>query len=207
MFCGREISLPAPHFKTKRSNALTAEQKQQRWQQVTAWCGQLDPRNPVDPGIKETVIALNVLDIPTIMSCEGHLHGPFAPWVNIAASDFYEKRKRIKQVQSWLEQQPETEETRRIVEYMEQQKSIAIQEHLPIRKRLYDYLARFYQEHSVPYERRLVLSGGEGITGLGCQGDVLMEILPVEERQQRLQAYQDEMRAFTAFLKQLYFSS
>jgi hypothetical protein len=34
-----------------------------------------------------------------------------------------------------------------------------------------------------------------------------MEILPVEERQQRLLAYQDEMRAFTAFLKQLYFSS
>lgn len=209
MFCGREISLPAPHFKKLhgRSNALTAEQKHQRWQEVTAWCEQLDPRIPIDPGIKETVIALNVLDIPTVMSCEGHLRGPFVPWVNIAAPDFYEKQKRIKQVQSWLEQQPETDETRRIVEYMEQQKNVTIQQHLPIRKRLYEYLARFYQERDVPYERRLVLSGGDGITGLSSQGGVLMEILSVEERQQRLLAYQDEMRAFTAFLKQLYFSS
>jgi hypothetical protein len=35
---------------------LTAEQKHQRWQEVTAWCEQLDPRIPIDPGIKETVI-------------------------------------------------------------------------------------------------------------------------------------------------------
>jgi hypothetical protein len=90
---------------------------------------------------------------------------------------------------------------------MEQQKNVTIQQHLPIRKRLYEYLARFYQERDVPYERRLVLSGGDGITGLSSQGGVLMEILSVEERQQRLLAYQDEMRAFTAFLKQLYFSS
>jgi len=186
---------------------LTAEQKHQRWQEVTTWCEQLDPRYPVDPGIKETVIALNVLDIPTAMSCEGHLHGPFAPWVNIAAADFYEKRKRIEQVENWLEQQPETDETRRVVEYMEQQKSTTIQQHLPIRMRLYDYLARFYQDRSVPYEQRLVLSGGDGITGLGCQGDVLMEIFPLEVRRVRLVAYQGEMRAFTDFLKQLYFSA
>ncbi|GHO93928.1 hypothetical protein KSF_039760 [Reticulibacter mediterranei] len=186
---------------------MTVEQKHQRWQEVTAWCEQLDPRSPVDPGIKETVIALNILDIPTVMSCEGHLHGPFAPWIKIAAPDFYEKRKRIKQVQNWLEQQPETDETRRVVEYMEQQKSVTIREHLTIRRRLYDYLAHFYQERCVPYERRLVLSGGDGITSLGSQGDVLMEILPLEERRERLLAYQDEMRAFTAFLKQLYFSS
>jgi hypothetical protein len=186
---------------------LTAEQKHQRWQEVTAWCEQLDPRSPVDPGIKETVIALNVLDIPTAMSCEGHLHGPFAPWIKIAIPDIYEKRKRIRQVQSWLEQQSETEEIRRIVEYVEQQKRIMIQEHLPTRTRLYDYLARFYQEHNTPYERRLVLSGGDGITSLGSQGDVLMEILPLEERRELLLAYQDEMRAFTDFLKQLYFAS
>jgi hypothetical protein len=39
---------------------------------------------PIDEGILETVVALNALDIPTSMSCEGHLdHGLSYPWVDI----------------------------------------------------------------------------------------------------------------------------
>lgn len=37
---------------------------------------------PVDPGIFETVVALNLLGLPTFQSCEGHLdHGSAYPWV------------------------------------------------------------------------------------------------------------------------------
>ena len=186
---------------------MTPGQKQQRWQEVAAWCDQLDPHYPIDPGIKETVIVLNVLGIPTSMSCEGHLHGPFIPWVNIAAPNFYEERGRIKKVQDWLSRQQDTEEIRKARKYVEQQQKNIIEKHLPIRKQLYSYLAAFYEKRTILYERRLILSGGDGVTGLSSQGGVLMEMLPLEERQERLLEYQDEMRAFTAFLKDIYFSS
>jgi hypothetical protein len=186
---------------------MTLEQKQQRWQEVAAWCDQLDPHYPVDPGIKETVIVLNVLGISTVMSCEGHLRGPFSPWVNIAAPNFYEELKRIKKVQDWLSQQQDTEEIREARKYVEQQKKSMLEKHLPIRKLLYSYLAAFYEKRTVSYERRLILSGGDGVTGLSSQGSALMEMLPLEERQERLLEYQEEMWAFTAFLKDIYFSS
>ena len=39
---------------------------------------------PLDPGIKETVIALNLLGLQTVQSCEGHLdHGCPYPWVTV----------------------------------------------------------------------------------------------------------------------------
>ena len=39
---------------------------------------------PIDPGIFNTVVYLNALNITTAASCEGHLdHGIAAPWVDI----------------------------------------------------------------------------------------------------------------------------
>ncbi len=39
---------------------------------------------PIDPGIFETVVALNLLGLHTLQSCEGHLdHGCPYPWVTI----------------------------------------------------------------------------------------------------------------------------
>jgi glutathione synthase/RimK-type ligase-like ATP-grasp enzyme len=51
----------------------------------------------IDPGIKEAVIALNLLGINTIASCEGHMdeengHGTDFPWIDVAASDEPENR-------------------------------------------------------------------------------------------------------------------
>src|SRR5207245_2631384 len=53
----------------------------ERFQHVTDGLGR-----PIDPPIFETVIALNVLGIPTSMSCGGHLEdgrGLLLPWVDI----------------------------------------------------------------------------------------------------------------------------
>src|SRR5258708_6661208 len=39
---------------------------------------------PLDPGIFETVVMLNLQGFPTLQSCEGHLdHGCFYPWVTV----------------------------------------------------------------------------------------------------------------------------
>jgi hypothetical protein len=51
-------------------------------EEVSRWVDGLGER--VDPGIKDTVVALNLLGIPTVSSCEGHLdHGRTLPWVDI----------------------------------------------------------------------------------------------------------------------------
>jgi hypothetical protein len=47
---------------------------------------------PIDPEIFETVVALNALDIPTVMLCGGHIddgRGLLLPWVDIEPSDPY----------------------------------------------------------------------------------------------------------------------
>jgi len=44
---------------------------------------------PIDEGIFETVVALNILGITTTMSCEGHLdHGLPYPWVDTLPQDY-----------------------------------------------------------------------------------------------------------------------
>lgn len=48
---------------------------------------------PIDENVKEAVIALNLLGIPTTASCEGHIdHGRSAPWVEIASPNEPDQR-------------------------------------------------------------------------------------------------------------------
>ncbi len=46
----------------------------------------------------------------------------------------------------------------------------------------------------------------KGKSRLESQGADMQEVLPLEERRQKLQDYQQEMQDFTAFLKQAYFT-
>ncbi len=50
----------------------------------------------VDAGIIETVVVLNLLGMPTTMSCEGHLdHGTGAPWVDIEDTNASERSSEV----------------------------------------------------------------------------------------------------------------
>src|SRR4051794_2537985 len=43
---------------------------------------------PLDSGVKEIVAALNIIDIPTSASCEGHIdRGKGAPWLEVGAAN------------------------------------------------------------------------------------------------------------------------
>jgi hypothetical protein len=47
----------------------------------------------VDEGIKEDLVAFNIMNLPTMASCEGHAdHGRGAPWVEISAPNQPEER-------------------------------------------------------------------------------------------------------------------
>lgn len=62
---------------------LTQEQLyQQMYERVATFTDNLGM--PIDPGIFETVVALNLLGLHTFQSCEGHLdHGCPYPWVTV----------------------------------------------------------------------------------------------------------------------------
>lgn len=90
---------------TKESNSTslaveseTANPKRERWEQVSQEIEHITDATGrgIDEGIKETVVAFNVNEIPTSQSCEGHEeveggHRPW-PWVEVAASDEPEER-------------------------------------------------------------------------------------------------------------------
>jgi hypothetical protein len=60
--------------------------EKQKWDELAKKFSRFTDRigMPIDEGIFETVVALNALDIPTSMSCEGHLdHGLPYPWIDV----------------------------------------------------------------------------------------------------------------------------
>ena len=75
----------------------TPEQRyQEMYERVSTFTDKLG--TPIDPGIFETVVALNLLGLHTFQSCEGHLdHGCPYPWVTIID----EERSRMFN-QMWL---------------------------------------------------------------------------------------------------------
>src|SRR5690242_14200340 len=51
----------------------------------------------IDPGIFETVVGLNVLGIPTVASCEGHLDRAMAaPWIEIEPPEVQALRQELR---------------------------------------------------------------------------------------------------------------
>jgi hypothetical protein len=69
------------------------------------------------------------------------------------------------------------------------------------------YLAQFYERRVVPYDRRLIIEGlGLGGSRIASQGADFQEVTPTDVRRQKLEEYQEEMRAFTIFLKDIWFS-
>jgi hypothetical protein len=70
-------------------------------------------------------------------------------------------------------------------------------------KKLIPYLEEFYQGRSVSYVRRLIIDQGGRFT---CQGLILQSTEKKKTRGLLLKEYQEEMRAFTEFLKQKFFS-
>lgn len=168
----------------------------------------------VDDGIRETVVALNVLGIHTIQSCEGHIdHGIAAPWVDVGATEHRTKKleQRVEHMRQEADEQQKkegltTDVDRRYEAYHRLREKLA-GIHMRVAMKAARYLIEFYQGRSTDWERRIVIDGFEDGGRIISQGGMLQEAFPVSERRRRRAEYQEEMGAFTAFLKQKFFES
>jgi hypothetical protein len=194
------------------STSITT-QKEKRWQDIVqaVSCMQDKLGKPIDAGIRETVVTLNALAISTTASCEGHLDwGTGAPWVDIASThptthvaltqlstEALKERERGQKTAAELAVMfDEIHRLRREVKAV----------HLQERQKLLQYLAAFYEDRHVPFDQRLIIRpiGTDGKSRLESQGADCQEVAPPDTLIQKLQEYQEEMRTFTAYLKQIY---
>ena len=189
------------------------DDKEQRWQTEADRFSAVTDKlgKSIDQGILDTVIILNILGIHTSGSCEGHLEwGTCAPWVTLEAPDAAELDKASEEAFDRADQ-VDNEDNDDADELYDEAHRLRLQAkslHLAERQKLLLYLERFYQDRLVPYDRRLIVYPLDeaGAGRLESQGADFQETAPLEKRQQKLLEYQEEMREFTAFLKQIFFA-
>ena len=170
----------------------------------------------IDPGIFETVVALNLLSIQTLASCEGHVHRALPyPWIDIGIppSEYEQQTEQWHELNARFlelcEKRPDgtiLNLSPEAIEKLHQRNAIAQGirgAHGVVIGRLMGYLQRFYASHHPPYECMLTFHPIDsfGMLRMFPVGGSLSETLPEDQKQTRLLAYQEEMRAFTAFLK------
>lgn len=133
----------------------------------------------IDSRIIDIVAALRMHGFSTNQSCEGHLGGRAYPWVQIYSPPPKGWRRDEKKKREWTAM------------------------NLKERACLQRLLAEFYNARRAPYD--IVLSFSPiGIYGgfrLQNIGSPLVKTLSSEEQVEKLHSYQDEMAAFTEFLK------
>jgi len=169
----------------------------------------------IDTGILETVIALNAFGIETVASCEGHLdHGTGAPWIDLEALSASEQSRHVARLftraNNAFEQQtlPIAEVEALFAEAHREKERVKVL-HLAQRQKLIGLLTAFYQNRHVPFDRLLVVHPRDttGRSRLESQGADFQNVVPLEQRQRKLAEYQEEMQAFTVFMKEVYFES
>lgn len=193
--------------------ALTREQKEQRWQEMVTRVDKITDRlgKPVDAGIKETVIVLNLLGFPTTMSCEGHAERAVGgPWVDMRPEGVEALKEQWRQAeracQTAEEEKRPPKEMEGFYQTLREARKELERPVLQLAGRLMAYLIAFYQERMVSHDRRLILHNSFASFRLQSHGVFLQEIADVAQREAKLLEYQEEMRTFTAFLKACYFT-
>jgi hypothetical protein len=188
--------------------------KELRWQEIADELSRTRDKlgKEIDAGIFETVLVLNALDIPTFASCEGHLEwGTCAPWVDVASKHpvtHISIAKLTTEAKQECDKGGKTAaEIHALFDRIDAQHREIKAHHIQIRQKLMSYLAAFYQNRHIPYDYRLFVRplGHEGKSRLESQGADCQEVMPLDIRAEKLAAYQTEMQAFTAFLKDIYF--
>lgn len=196
------------------SEPAQQDQKQQQWQEtVKQFSRTIDKLGrPVDVGILEAVAALNLLGIRTTASCEGHLdHGTYAPWVDIGAEEEPNERDKERAAFEEARRQSERntlseEDIRRLFTEARELQHQNARKHIELQRKAVAYLTAFYEERHVPYDQQLIIQGSYFRARIESQGATIQQILSPEERAERLSIYQQEMQAFTQFLKERWFA-
>jgi hypothetical protein len=207
--------------------ALTDQQKLRRWQELEEESAHIG----VQPGIRETVVALHALGIHTVEASAGYLEKePLFPYVKVAIPEYEQEAQRVEQadqeakrVRNLLsrfqradegkkaelqDKVPSREEVIHLIDVAAEMRYALLEKHRPIITQLFAHLTAFYQDRAIAFDRALVVTkNGFGRVIVRSQGAILQAGRIPEEQALHFQAYQSEMKEFTTFLKQLYFSS
>lgn len=208
-------------FPSGNSPEAPQESKEQLWAQKAVEVDKITDLlgRPIDPGIKDAVVAANLLGIGTSGSCEGHNNpeeGNAYPYLDVESDD-PETTKLLQQREAIVQklprptpgQQPDLEATQILNELHTLDKTLEAKQ-LQSAAKLFDYLNEFYKDRNTPFDTRLIVqTTGGGIRGvkLESQGAIFQGTRDEQSRNQYLLAYQKEMGAFTEFLKGKFFNN
>lgn len=192
------------------------EEKAQRWQDLTNTYSSVTDKlgTKIDASILELVIALNALGFRTTGSCEGHFEGSASPYVDIIISSPSERKKEALNTLIDAQKQeyrlPIEEAHSLLAKANRHFEEINQQYHLPVRKRILEYLNLFYNNRKtssydigLTLHNRVVHGFVEEIRLENLGADIII-LEAAAERTQKLTTYQREMQAFAQFLKDFY---
>jgi hypothetical protein len=181
--------------------------KNQRWEASEKYFSRIIDGfgTPIDPGIIDVVVALNMVGVNTEASCEGHLgHGNAHPWIRIGAPGVDDLEEELRHARLKVH--------RRIFNWNRDKawaKHNEIEARLkPLHMQEWDkvisLLEDFYKHRFVDLDRRLIISDPlmSGQFFLQSQGGARQDSRDDREKAERLKEYQCEMQAFASFLKE-----
>lgn len=212
-FCGAQIN----PTKQEIWNAMSAE--------VDHW---IDGAGyPIDKEIKETVIALNLMGIETTASCGGHLdHGLSFPWIDIQIypPEVETMMQELSDIQEQVRNEeislkikfptlsdndfyniPEGETLKNLIKKHRFIAESMAQIQIKCLEPLNQLLNQFYENRTASYDNILIIPE-DSVARLRSIGTDRQQIRLPEQRLHKLNEYREEMKAFTIFLRQKFFS-
>lgn len=173
---------------------------------------------PIDEEIKDLVIALNVFNISTTASCEGHLdHSLPFPWISISMdtpelAKLYEEKARLESLFADLnigdlDEQAEAntiKELSKQYHLVDSQIKTAEEE---ILKPIHHILERFYQLTPCSYDGMFFMEKNYKFARLAPIGSYLQNTRTENGKKEKLLHYQRETKRLAKFLKELYFDT
>jgi hypothetical protein len=160
----------------------------------------------VDLGIRDTVAAFNANGFSTTASCEGHLdHGVAAPWIDIedpSTDDLWEKSSEAFEIADKAEENKQPERVlKALYKRAHEQRGEARRPTLLQAKRLMSFLADFYEDREVPFDRRLTLELNGSSCRIQSSGALVQAIEDDQTKSANLEQYREEMKLFSNYLK------
>lgn len=204
-----DLSAPKPNL----------ELKKQQWDAMAARVDKVRDGmdHPIDPGIKEAVIVLNLLGFKTTMSCEGHADRPLAmpyPWVEIQfkKNAREEELELLHQQEDKIVSENKTATTESLDEMLKETTKKRHLLHAEINadyanqaRPIYNLLAKFHEQRRPMYASVLHFELRRHSGRLQSLTGRLEEQSAPGRKAEYLATQQAEMQAFTEFLKQKFF--
>src|SRR5947209_1480817 len=189
-------------METKKSREWEAMRS--RFEHITDTLGM-----PIDKGILDAVIVLNLLGVTTRQSCEGHLdRGDCAPWISFTTLEATPMYKQAAQEHDRAmciskEKKYTYEELQGLFAPARELRSRADALHAFGQRKVLSLLEVFYSERYISHDCMLVVySRVPGSSILESQGAKLQIIREEDEKAVKLCVYQQEMQHFARFLKE-----